>query len=38
MGRFTEGFEATSLLFCIGPMTVIGGLQNGLTGDNERTC
>lgn len=33
-GRFTEGFVAASLLFCIGPMTVIGGLQNGLTGDS----
>lgn len=25
-GRFTEGFVAASLLFCIGPMTVIGGI------------
>ena len=33
-GRFTEGFVATSLLFCIGPMTVIGSLNNGLMGDN----
>ncbi|MDB5046203.1 MAG: hypothetical protein JWQ08_2253 [Deinococcus sp.] len=33
-GRFTEGFVAASLLFCIGPLTVVGGLQNGLTGDN----
>ncbi|MFC3859705.1 DUF554 domain-containing protein [Deinococcus antarcticus] len=33
-GRFTEGFVAASLLFCIGPMTVIGGIQNGLTGDS----
>ncbi|MCG8368285.1 MAG: DUF554 domain-containing protein [Pseudanabaenales cyanobacterium] len=33
-GRFTEGFVATSLLFCIGPMTVIGSLNNGLIGDN----
>lgn len=32
-GRFTEGFVAASLLFCIGPMTIIGGMQNGLTGD-----
>ncbi|WP_221088216.1 DUF554 domain-containing protein [Deinococcus aquaedulcis] len=32
-GRFTEGFVAASLLFCVGPMTVVGGLQNGLTGD-----
>lgn len=34
-GRFTEGFVAASLLFCIGPMTIVGGLQNGLTGDSS---
>lgn len=34
-GRFTEGFVAASLLFCVGPMTVIGGIQNGLTGDSS---
>ncbi len=34
-GRFTEGFLAASLLFCIGPMAIIGGLQNGLTGDSS---
>lgn len=33
-GRFTEGFVASSLLFCVGPMTLIGCLNNGLTGDN----
>ena len=33
-GRFTEGFVAASLLFCIGPMTIIGSLNNGLSGDN----
>ncbi|MGB5972008.1 MAG: DUF554 domain-containing protein, partial [Nodosilinea sp.] len=33
-GRFTEGFVAASLLFCIGPMTIVGSLNNGLTGDN----
>ena len=33
-GRFTEGFVASSLLFCIGPMTLIGSLNNGLSGDN----
>ncbi|MGF1458491.1 MAG: DUF554 domain-containing protein [Leptolyngbyaceae cyanobacterium] len=33
-GRFTEGLVAASLLFCIGPMTIIGSLNNGLTGDN----
>lgn len=33
-GRFTEGFVATSLLFCIGPMALLGSLDNGLTGNN----
>ena len=34
-GRFTEGFVAASLLFCIGPLTIVGGIQNGLTGDSS---
>ncbi|PYE56354.1 DUF554 domain-containing protein [Deinococcus yavapaiensis] len=34
-GRFTEGFVAASLLFCVGPMTIIGSLQNGLTLDPQ---
>ncbi|MEM9450588.1 MAG: DUF554 domain-containing protein [Cyanobacteria bacterium P01_E01_bin.6] len=33
-GRFTEGFVAASLLFCIGPLALLGSLENGLTGDN----
>ncbi|ELS02576.1 uncharacterized membrane protein, possible Na+ channel or pump [Xenococcus sp. PCC 7305] len=33
-GLFTEGFVASSLLFCVGPMTLIGCLNNGLNGDN----
>lgn len=33
-GRFTEGFVATSLLFCIGPMALLGSLNNGLSGDS----
>ena len=33
-GRFTEGFVASSLLFCVGPMTLIGSFNNGLSGDN----
>lgn len=33
-GSFTEGFVAASLLFCIGPLALIGSLNNGLTGDN----
>lgn len=34
-GRFTEGFVAASLLFCIGPLTLVGSIQNGLAGDNS---
>ena len=34
-GRFTEGFVAASLLFCVGPLTLLGSLTNGLTGDNN---
>jgi uncharacterized protein len=33
-GRFTEGFVATSLLFCVGPMAIVGCLNNGLAGDS----
>ncbi len=32
--RFTEGFVAASLLFCIGPMTILGSLNNGLLNDD----
>ena len=32
--RFTDGFVAASLLFCIGPMAILGSLNNGLLGDN----
>ncbi|MBT9315995.1 DUF554 domain-containing protein [Leptothoe spongobia] len=31
--RFTEGFVAASLLYCIGPMAILGSLNNGLSGD-----
>ncbi len=31
--RFTEGFVAASLLFCVGPMTILGSISDGLTGD-----
>ena len=30
-----EGFVTASLLFCIGPMTIVGSLNAGLSGDNE---
>ncbi|BAZ46105.1 hypothetical protein NIES4102_31330 [Chondrocystis sp. NIES-4102] len=33
-GLFTEGFVASSLLFCVGPMTLIGSFNNGLNGDD----
>ena len=32
--RFTDGFVAASLLFCIGPMAILGSLNNGLLGDH----
>ena len=31
--RFVRGFLTASLLFCVGPMTILGSIQNGLTGD-----
>ena len=31
--RFTEGFVAASLLFCVGPMAILGSIQDGLNGD-----
>jgi uncharacterized membrane protein YqgA involved in biofilm formation len=33
--RFIRGFLTASLLFCIGPMTILGAIQDGLTGDYE---
>ncbi len=33
--HFVEGFLAASLLFCVGPMTIVGSLQDGLTGDYQ---
>jgi uncharacterized membrane protein YqgA involved in biofilm formation len=32
-GTFVKGFLTASLLFCVGPMTILGSLQDGLTGD-----
>jgi uncharacterized protein len=31
--RFARGFLASSLLFCVGPMTILGSVQDGLSGD-----
>lgn len=33
LGHFTEGFVTASLVFCVGPVTVLGSIQDGLTGD-----
>lgn len=30
---FVEGFVTASLLFCVGPMAILGSIQDGLTGD-----
>jgi uncharacterized membrane protein YqgA involved in biofilm formation len=30
---FVRGFLTASLVFCVGPMTIIGSIQNGLNGD-----
>jgi uncharacterized protein len=32
-GRFTRGFLTASLIYCIGPIMILGSIQNGLTGD-----
>lgn len=33
--RFTEGFVVASLVFCVGPLAILGSIQDGLTGDFE---
>lgn len=33
--RFIRGFLTASLLFCVGPMTILGSIQDGLTGNYE---
>ena len=33
--RIAEGFVTASLVFCVGPLTVLGPLENGLTGDTQ---
>jgi hypothetical protein len=32
-GRFVRGYLTASLLFCVGPMTILGSMQDGLSGD-----
>ena len=31
--RVAEGFVTASLVFCVGPLTILGSLENGLTGE-----
>ncbi len=31
--RISEGFVSASLVFCVGPLTILGSIDNGLTGD-----
>ena len=31
--RFVRGFMTASLLFCVGPVAILGSIQDGLTGD-----
>jgi hypothetical protein len=33
--RFIEGFVIASLVFCVGPLTVLGSIQDGLRGDSQ---
>jgi len=33
--HFVRGFLSASLLFCVGPMTILGSIQDGLTGDSR---
>jgi uncharacterized membrane protein YqgA involved in biofilm formation len=31
--RFIQGYVTASLVFCVGPLTIVGSIQDGLTGD-----
>jgi uncharacterized protein len=33
VGNFTRGFVTASLVFCVGPLTILGSIQDGLIGD-----
>ena len=33
--RFVRGFLTASLLFCVGPVAILGSIQDGLTGDSN---
>ncbi len=32
-GKFIRGFLTASLIYCVGPMAILGSIQDGLTGD-----
>ncbi|MGB8648054.1 MAG: DUF554 domain-containing protein [Anaerolineae bacterium] len=32
-GQFTKGFVTASLVFCVGPLAILGSIQDGLIGD-----
>lgn len=34
-GSFTKGFVTASLVFCVGPLTILGSIQDGLVGDHS---
>jgi uncharacterized membrane protein YqgA involved in biofilm formation len=33
--RFVEGFVTATLTFCVGALTIVGSLQDGISGDNQ---
>ena len=33
--RISQGFVTASLVFCVGPLTIVGSIENGLTGNIE---
>lgn len=34
-GRFVAGFVTASLVYCVGPMTIVGSIQEGINGNAE---
>jgi uncharacterized protein len=35
LSRISQGFVTASLVFCVGPLTILGSIENGLTGNIE---
>jgi uncharacterized membrane protein YqgA involved in biofilm formation len=33
--RFVEGYVTATLTFCVGALTIVGSLQDGISGDNQ---